>query len=409
MWHAAAMRCSLRRRAATVCTMTFIALTSMPLSASDLHPISAPLPAAEIRFQLRGGVRAGSVTVVQSTYRARREGDVKKERHMHLFDSPWRSGSRDLLSVHREESHVVRQDVRVVDGGVAFALPLRDPDSAYRNYQLASVRVDDFEFARWFAETPALDPGFGLECTADSLRGVARSGGLGAEPLRGALPLWPGLRHVALQFAQEEVPVVRLWDPMEKHHWDGWRRAVPQAWPGGRTILARHIASPTVWRAHEYFATPPAGEPVVARPVPPAGVLPGVALEVFWAEGGALEFPEVRFDRPVSVIALRVEGLGARAKALLAERARRRPGVEPGSLTTAEWDELEALAAPANDEPVELKMQRTAQGKEQLVVHRRKLDESWLYLFGTEYDSDRRRALTSLVLHPQRWAGPLPE
>lgn len=380
----------------------------MTSSAHGLHPIAAPLATAEIRFELRGALRGGASGALECVYRPRRERDVKRSRHFHLFDFPGRIGSRDRLTVQREEFHSVRRELRATDGAVRFTVPLRDPDPAYAAYQLAEVRVEEFAFARWFEDTPALDPAFGLAAAADALGGRASLDGLGADPLRGDLPLWPALRRVSLEIVRDRRPVVQLWDPSQKHHWDGWRQATPDHWPGGRTIVARHVAAPTVWRAHEYFAFPPANEPPIERPEPPADVLPGVALEAFWPEGGMLEFPEVRFERPAAVVALRLANLTPRAQALLAESARLRPGTAPGSLAAAEWDELDALAAAA-PLPVEFEMQPAAEGRSRLVLHRRELTEPWLFLFAVEYDSERRYAVTSLVLHPGAWTGPMPE
>ena len=392
----------LQRRVATL-----FALMGSVGPAAALHPLSTALPQAEIRIHLSGVVPGGQATVVETRYSPRREGDVKKERRFHLFDSPWRSGSRDLTSVAREEAHLVHQAVPVVGGVAVFSVPLHDPDAAYRGYQLAAISVAGVKLARWFAQSPQLDPAFGLECTADALRGALRLGAFGAQPLNGALPLWPGLRQVVLQLAPLQMPGLRLWDPLAKNHWDGWRTVPPLAWPGGETVLARHVSSSAVWRGHAYFATLPADAPPIDRAQPPADALPGVTLEVFWPDGDTLEFPEVQFERPVSTLALRLAGLSDRAKSLLEHSVQLRPGAEIGSLTAAEWDELKALGATAKDEPVTL--QRNAQGGGPLVLRRRTLDESWLYLFSAEYDARRRRALTALLLHPRRWAGSVPE
>lgn len=396
------MSWQLQRRVAAL-----FALAGSAVPASALHPLPTALPQAEIRIHLSGVLPGGPAAVVETRYSPRREGDVKTERRFHLFDSPWRSGSRDTTSAAREDSHLVRQAVPVVGGVAVFSVPLHDPEAAYRGYQLATVSVADVKLARWFAQAPQLDPAFGLECAADTLRGALRLGAFGAQPLNGALPLWPGLRQVVLQLAPLQMPELRLWDPLAKKHWDGWRTASPLAWPGGHTVLARHISSSAVWRGHAYFAIQPAEAPPIDRAQPPPDALPGVALEVFWPEGDTLEFPEAKFERPVTAVALRLASLSARAKSLLERSVQLRPGAEIGSLTAAEWDELKALGAKAKDEPVTL--QRNAQGKAQLVLHRRMLDESWLYLFGTEYDAQHRRALTSLVLHPQRWTGAVPE
>lgn len=76
-------------------------------------------------------------------------------------------------------------------------------------------------------------------------------------------------------------------------------------------------------------------------------------------------------------------------------------------IDVAECEELKALGAKAKNESVT--MQRNAQGGGPLVLHRSTLDESWLYQFSAECDALRRRALTSLVPHPRRWAGAVRE
>lgn len=386
----------------------------MPASDSSLHPHGKKITAGEIHFTLRDAACVGEDFAVECVYRPYRERDVIKHRSLQLLDSLFRSGSGNFINVQREEFHSVRQQIRATDTTAKFTVALRDPDAAHEAYQLASVRIvssraGTLEFERWFDAVPALDSGFGFTCTAEALRGAIRPSGLGALPLRGSLPLWPTLRTVDITFASVETPTVQLWDAMAKHHWDGWRQATPQAWPGGRSTVARHIGGPTVWRANDYHAYAPASEPPVARPVPPAGALPGVALEIYWPEGDTLEFPEVRFDQPADMIALPLARLTPRAGELLATSMTLRPGVEHGSLTAAEWDELADIATAPNDVAVTTKMKTTAEGKDVMVIHRGKLREPWLCIFGVEYDEERRSVLTSLVLNPAPWSGPLPE
>jgi hypothetical protein len=135
----------------------------------------------------------------------------------------------------------------------------------------------------------------------------------------------------------------------------------------------------------------------------------GTGLEVFWAEGDALTFPEVRFERPAAVVGLRVAQLTARARELLARSVERRAHAELGSLSKAEWAELDALGSDVSKGPVEFTMETKPGGGDTLVVRRRVLTVPWLYLFGVEYDDDRRFAMTSLLLIPSHWTGPLPE
>ncbi len=388
----------------------------MPASDSSLHPIGKPLAAGEIQFTLRAAACPGEPVGIECVYQPCRERDVIKRRSWHLFSSPFRIGS-GLVTVQREEFHNVRQEVRPTDSSVRFRVALRAPDARYARYQLASVRVisscvGTIEFKRWFAASPGpgLDPGFGLNCAVETLGGEIHPGGLGPGPLAGYLPLWPTLRIVDLIHVPKQRPEVRLWDASAKHHWDGWRQTSPHHWPGGSTMVARHLTAPTVWRAHEYhpFSRPEA--PSEAKPVPPAGALSGVGLEVYWPEGEPLEFPEVRFDRAVDQLALPVARLTPRARQLLALSATLRPGVEQHSISTAEWNELEALAVDVDESPIKATIKPGRKGGEVMMIHRRgALIEPWLILFGADYDQGRRRSVQALVLDPARWTGPLPE
>ncbi len=386
----------------------------MSASDSSLHPLAQRIAPGEINFTLREAAGSGERIGVEFTYRPYRERDVKKQRSFHLFSGWGRNNSNDLITVQREEFHDVRHEVSANGSAIVFSAPLRDQDAQHEDYQLASVRVvsrraGTLEFQRWFAEPPGLEPGFGLACAPESLRGTIRPSGLGARPLAGFLPLWPSLRTVDLKFAPVKAPELRLWDSSVKHHWDGWRSATPQEWPGGRSIVARHISGPTVWRANETHAFLPPGSPDVARPTPPPDTLAGVALDVFWPEGDVLEFPEVRFEEPVDMVAVAVARLAPRFRELLANSVALRPGVEMGSLTATEWEELSALAAASADVPVAMEMAEAADGKTVLRIRRRGLAEPWLCLFGAGYEGDRRYVLTSLVLNPTRWTGASPE
>ncbi len=384
-------------------------LASMNASPSGLHPLSSPLPEARIEFTLRQLVTAGESVMVESRYSAHRERDVRKQRHFHLLGSVFRIGSNDLVTVQRDEFFVARQTVTATAAGIAFAVPLRAPDEEYRAYGLESVRVGRVEFGRWTSDTPILPHGFGLVAERDALTGRFRREGIGALPLSGKLPLWPSLRRVDVAIENVCRPAVELWDPMKKHHWDGWRQTTPQDWPGGRTILARHIAQPTVWRVHEYHAYPPGSAPPILRPEPPVGVLPGVEREAFWPEGSAIEFPEVLFAEPASVLSLPVARLTARARQILADAATLRPGLEHLSVSAAEWGELDALATGNPPAGVEWEIKAAEGDRSILVGHRREFTEAWIHLFGIEYDDDRRYAVAALVLHPQRWTGELPK
>jgi hypothetical protein len=110
--------------------MSLLALLS-PLTAraSGLHPLKTALPEAELHLTLRTAARANEEVVVECDYKPRRERDVRKERALHLFDFlPWRIGSRDVLSVHREEAIRVTRTARAVDTTVIVTVPLHHPD-----------------------------------------------------------------------------------------------------------------------------------------------------------------------------------------------------------------------------------------------------------------------------------------
>lgn len=408
---------SAARRRAWLAPAWLALLWAAPMSASDssspLHPLGQPIAPGEIQFTLRGAATAGAPFAVECVYRPHREREVKKTRRLNLLGGLFGSGARDVISVQREESHSVRWEFTAPGADAAFTVPLRAPGSEHADYQLASVRVvsgaaGTLEFERWFPAAPELDPGFGLTCAADTLRGMLRPGGLGALPLAGSPPLWPALRTVDLTFAPVKAPVVQLWDSTAKHHWDGWRQTTPQEWPGGRSIVVRHTGGATVWRENDYHAIPPAGAPRVAQPAPPEGVLPGVRLEVFWPEGDTLEFPEARFGRPADVMASPLATMPARFGELLARSVALRPGCEPGSLTAAEWKELEALAA-TKALPARIEL-AAARGDTRLkITRRRELAAPWVCVFGSGYDDGRRIVVTALLLNPARWVGPLPE
>lgn len=389
----------------------------LPMSASDphLHPLGKSIAPGEIQFTLRGAATTGAPFSVECVYRPYRERDVKQKRGLNLPFGAWAgySQNKGLISTQRDEFHSWRREFTAPGSDASFTVPLRSPAEGHEAYQLAEVRivsgpVGTLEFSRWSEKTPELDPGFGLTCTADSLRGTVRPSGLGATPLRGELPLWPPLRTVDLEFSPVDVPVVRLWDSMKKHHWDGWRQATPQFWPGGRSIVLRHVGGPTVWRDHEYYAYPPADAPRIDKPLPPEGVLPGAVVEVFWPEGDVLQFPETRFDQSVDVLAAPLARMAPRFRELLGLSAVLRPGLEMGSLSAAEWGEMDELA-DMKDLPVAVELAPGADGKTWLKVTRRKLTEPWVFVFAAVYDDDRRAVLTSLVLNPRAWSGPLPE
>ncbi|MBL9169116.1 MAG: hypothetical protein JNN07_15355 [Verrucomicrobiales bacterium] len=386
------------------------------MSAADpsLHSLAQPIPPGDVQFTLREAAGAGEASGVEAVYRPYRERDVKKTRSLNLWRGWMGSGSRELIRVQREEFRSVRQSLVASGSNLTFAVSLRCPDAKYGAYQLQSVRVvagrlGHLEFERWSTETPILDAGFGLQCSVSSLRGEARPSGLAAQPLRGSLPLWPTLRTVDLQFSPVEVPVVRLFESTSKHHWDGWRQTIPQGWPGGRTIVLRQVNGPTVWREHEYYAFPPANEPPLAHPVPPSGVMSGIQVEVFWPEGGSLDFPETRFETSVEMIAVALSKLPPRMAELLAHSVRLRPGIEPGSISAQEWRELEA-SVPELELPLSIEMAPSAQGSTALKITRRPaFTEAWVCTFAAPYDDARRFLLTSLLLRPERWIGPVPE
>ncbi len=386
------------------------------MSASDpsLHPLGDSIAAGTIQFTLHDAAVADERVAIESVYRPYRERDVIKHRSLHLLGSAFRIGS-GLVNTQRDEFHSVRQEVRPTNSTARFAVALRDPEADFSAYQLASIRilgrrVGSVEFGRWFPKTPALPAGFGLTSAAEKLGGTIRPGGLGAHPLVGSLPLWPTLRSVELTFAPVEKPEIQLWDALAKKHWEGWRLTTPESWPGGSTVVARHIAGPTVWRGHEYLAFPPAGAPVVARPVPPAGVLPGVSLEVFWSKGDTLDFPEVILEGTVDMIAFPVAKLTPRAREILALSTTLQPGLEPASISAADWEALDALAVPSDAVPVATAMKTNAEGKDVMQMKRGdNFTEPWLFLFGAGYDANRRYSLRALVLHPHPWSGPFPE
>lgn len=394
--------------------LLLLPFSTLNASNSGLHPLDQAIAAGTIEVTLRDAAVAGERLSVECVYRPYRERDVIKRRSFHLFGSPFRIGS-GLFSVQRDEFHSVRQEVRPADTTIRFSVALRDPDAAHRHYQLDSVRLigqrlGSIELGRWFPQVPRLDPGFGFSCEAEKLSGRLRPGGLGARPLTGNLPFWPTLRFIDLAFAPVAFPRIQLWDAAAKHHWDGWRQSTPQHWPGGSTIVARHVAAPVVWRSHSYFAFLPSNSPDVPRPVPPADAIPGVDLEVYWPEGERLEFPEVNFERPVDVLALPVARLTVRAREILAGGTTLRPGVEHGSMTTAEWEVLEALAVPRPEAAVAAEMKVDGNGRDVMEIRRNaRLTEPWLLLFGVDYDEGRRVSLKAMAMDPGRWTGPLPE
>ena len=383
--------------------------SSLVADAADLHPLGKKLPGGVISFELRDLSRSGAELAIEAIYRPYRQWDVRREWNLHLFDSPWRSGSREWLSINRTETHTMRQTARVTGSSLTFTVPLHATEAGFEAYQLASVRVGRVVFERWFAASPELAPEFGLRSAADSLQGTIRMMGIAAAPLNGSLPLWPALRTVRLTVSPVERPTVQIWDPVTKHHWDGWRFSTPEYWTGGRTILTRRAEGATVWRAHQYSEYGPAGEPPQARPTPPADALAGVSLEIFWPQGAKLEFPDVIFAESVTVIAIRVASLTARARDILARSVERRPGTEQHSVTAAEWAEIQSLAAGTSAVPAEFEITKASGGKDLLEARRRNLVEPWLYLFGIKYDSDRRFSISALVLNPKPWGGPLPQ
>ncbi|MBL9202179.1 MAG: hypothetical protein JNL39_16840 [Opitutaceae bacterium] len=397
--------------------LLFTFATLLPMSASDpdLHPLGKAIAPGEIEFTLRGAAQRGAPFGVYFVYRPYREWDVIKRRRLNLPFGPWAGYSKGdgLISTQREESDTVRREFTASGNEASFTVPLHSPTEGRENYQLAEVRLvsgpaGTLEFKRWFEKTPALDRGFGLACTADSLNGKLRETGLNASPLRGGLPLWPSLRKVDLELAPVQVPTVQVWESRAKHHWDGWRQKSPEQWPGGQSIVLRHIGGPTVWRENEYHVFPRGDAPAVERPQPPEGVLVGAGLEVFWPEGDTLEFPEVIFGRPVDVLAVPLAAVPARFRELLAQSVVLRPGAEARSLTRDEWEEMGNVAS-TDKLPSKVELVPGAGDKTVLKVSRGRLAEPWLCVFGANYDDDRRVILTSMVLNPTRWQGPLPE
>ena len=397
--------------------LLFTFATLLPMSASDphLHPLGQSIAPGEIEFTLRGAAERGAPFGVYFVYRPYRDGDVIKRRRLNLPFGPWAGYSQGdgLISTQREESDTVRREFTASNSDASFTVPLRSPTEGREDYQLAEVRLvsgpaGTIEFTRWFEQAPKLDEGFGFVCTADSLRGKLRATGLNAAPLRGSLPLWPTLRKVDLTLAPVRVPTVQVWESRAKHHWDGWRQTSPQQWPGGQSIVLRHIGGPTVWRENEYHVFPRGDAPPIERPRPPEGALLGAALEVFWPEGDGLEFPEVIFGNAVDVLAVPMAAIPARFRELLAQSVVLRPGAEARSLTREEWEEMGSVAL-TDKLPSEVELVPGAGDKTVLKVNRGRLAEPWLCVFGANYDDDRRVILTSMVLNPTGWPGPLPE
>lgn len=396
------------RRLLPLVFLSSLLITIMNAARSDLHPLSALLPEAEVRFELRGLAVQGEDVAVECRYTAQRERDVKKTRTIHLLPSIWRIGSNDLVTTQRDDSLVARFTVKATAEGVMFSVPFHPPEGENRAWGLHRVRVGRVEFERWTPAQPELDAGFGLMCAPDALTGTVRLGGITAAPLRGSLPLWPTLRSVELEISPVCRPEVTLWDPTKKHYWDGWRQTNPQPFPGGETCVARHVGGPTVWRAHDVPAISPGPGPEVRVPVPPVGALPGIGLEVYWPEGGRLEFPDVRFDGGVSVLALPESKLNARLRAILLDSATRRPGWEMASVSSGEWKEFDAAADPADAAAVTWEVEDRGEGRSVLVAERKSLREPWIFLFGADYDDERRVALAGVMVSPTRWTGPLP-
>jgi hypothetical protein len=387
------------------------------MSASDpnLHPLGRAVDPGEIQFTLRSAATTGESYAVECVYRPWRARDVKKSRHLNLFGGWIGGGSPGLIKVQREEFRSVRHSYTATGSDMKFTVSLREPDSEYRAYQLETVRVvgrvtGTVEFERWFVAAPNLEAGFGFKCETTTLHGTVRPSGLGAQPLRGSLPLWSTLRSVELEWKAVEVPVVRVFEATSKHHWDGWRQTTPQSWPGGRTIVLRHVGNPTVWREHEYHAFPPAGESPGIQLTPPQGVMAGVHLEIFWPEGESLEFPETNFERDVEVIAVPVSKLPHRMSELLGQSVRLRPGWESSAISAEEWREMEVLVLESRM-PLAMEMAPSGGGgKATLKMARLSgFNEPWVCAFGAAYDDNRRYRLTTLLVTPERWSGSLPE
>lgn len=378
------------------------------LSAADpgLHPLGEAIVPGEIRFRMGGVVEAGEAFGVEAVYRPHRERDVKKTRHLGLF-AGWIGGAgREWIRTQREESHTCRQHVTATDGGLRFEVPLRDPEAGYGDYQLEAVWVTGgrwgrIGFDRWFAAAPVLDEGFGLRCGSGVLRGRLRPGGLGADPLRGSLPLWPGLREVEVEVRPVRLPGLVLFEARRKHEWDGWRQTTPAFWPGGHTIVVRHTNGPTVWRVHSYDPVAPSGAGPVGRPMPPEGVLAGVHLDVYWPEGELLEFADAEFGGDVEVVTVSVAKLPERAAALLAESVRQRPGMELETLSAAELEEFEEALPEKVEKPFEVGMEGDDGDGSVLRIRRMAgLGEPWLCVFLTPYEEGRRYRVAGLVLRP---------
>ena len=391
-------------------------LFALPMSGSnpDLHPLSQAIDPGDIQFKLRKAAAVGEDYAVEAVYRPRREWDMKKTRNLGLLGGWIGGNSGGLIRTQRETFHSFRQPFTATNSEMNFSVALRDPDADFKSYQLESVRIvgrltGTLRFERWFPERPFLDHGFGLHCAEDRLHGSLRPSGLAAAPLQGSLPLWPTLRHVDLDFAPVHLPGLHLFEASAKHHWDGWRQTSPQSWPGGQTIVLRHTNAPTVWRANEYHPFPAGGDAPHKPPQPPAGTLPGVHVEVFWPEGTQLDFPETRFDNDVEMVSVPVSKLPSHAAELLADSVRLRPGLEQGSLSAKEWEELEE-SLPETERPLTMEMATSKDDLSILRITRKPgFTEPWLCLFLTPYDNDRRYRITSLLLSPRGWTGPLPE
>lgn len=371
-----------------------------------LHPLKRALPSAEIVFRLRMTAGAISPILVQCTYRARRERDIKSERHFHLFDGPWRIGSKDLVTVNREEFHHHRTEVEPADGEYRFSVPLRDPDPGWAKYQLDEVQFGDVSFCRWFETTPDLPAGYGLLVGPDALSGTVGLGGLGAEPLRGGLPLWPELRVVTLTLRGRSAPEIVVWDGLTRNRWDGWRQSVPEEWKGGDTVVARHISSPVVYVRHTYDAILPGWGSRPAEGAAPE--MPGVQLEVYWPDETVLYFPEVRLGGAVTVTGVPLSAWTSAQRELLREASLRRPGIEPWSLSSQQGEVLVTVPEQP-DEGAFFAIEPDSAGAERLVARRGALLEDWIYLLTADVPGEERVVVYALLLHPGPWAGPLPE
>lgn len=394
---------------------TFLTLVlPMPATAhaSELHPLSEALPAAAIEFRVRADDFQSPAEVLECTYRPRRERDVRKERHLHLFGSPWQAGSRDLISTQRETSHATHATVAVTAGVVRCSVPLRDPEPGYEDYQLHSVRIGRLTFARWTASAPQLPAEFGLHVEPTALRGTVRPDGCAATPLGGSFPLWPQLRVVEVVVAAVDVPTLQLWDNSTKHHWDGWRFDPPVHWEHGYSVVHARPDEPTVWISHSPDPYPRnrGADDTAARLAP--RVWREAALEIFWPQGATLDLTDVKFDREVSVVALPLHSLPAAARATLARANLLQPGAELGSLPAQDWESIATLGVSVDDsarDGAALAIAPAADGREILRVTRGRLAESWAFFFVAPYDAERRVRVAALVLHPQAWSGTRPE